>query len=73
MLLSPDELLPHCSSCGAWPMPAAFVETGRSWGRIRFRCSGCGIEEMHEVGDSAPTLIPQPNAGQTATVAEDTK
>jgi hypothetical protein len=54
-------------------MPAAFIETGRSWGRIRFRCFACGVEEMHEVGDSAPTLIPQPNADQTVAVAEDSK
>jgi hypothetical protein len=73
MLLSPEELLPRCSRCGAWPMPAAFVVRGRSWGRIRFRCPGCGVEEMHEVGSSAPTLIPEPNAGESANVAEESK
>lgn len=73
MWLSPDELLPRCSRCGAWPMPAAFVEKGRSWGRIRFRCPGCGAEEMHEVGASAPTLVPQPNADPSHAVAEDNK
>jgi hypothetical protein len=73
MLLSPDELLPHCSQCGTWPMPAAFIERGRAWGRIRFRCPGCGIEELHEVGTSAPTLVPRVNAGQGATVSEDSK
>ncbi len=73
MLLSPDELLPHCSRCGTWPMPAAFIEKGRAWGRIRFRCPGCGIEELHEVGTSAPTLVPRANAGQGATVSEDSK
>src|SRR5690242_6758819 len=73
MLLSPDELLPHCSRCGAWPMPAAFIERGRAWGRIRFRCPGCGIEELHEVGASAPTLVPRVNAGQGVTVTEDSK
>jgi hypothetical protein len=54
-------------------MPAAFIERGRAWGRIRFRCPGCGIEELHEVGTSAPTLVPRVNASQGATVSEDSK
>ena len=73
MLLSPEKLLPSCSRCGTWPMPAAFIERGRAWGRIRFRCSGCGMEELHEVGASAPTLVPQSNASQGVTVTEDSK
>jgi hypothetical protein len=73
MLLSPEKLLPHCSRCGTWPMPAAFVERGRAWGRIRFRGPACGMEELHEVGASAPTLVPQSNPGQGAAVAEDSK
>jgi hypothetical protein len=54
-------------------MPAAFIERGRAWGRIRFRCQGCGMEELHEVGASAPTLVPDSSAGRSATMAEDSK